>query len=111
MPRKIATHRPLPDSLGRATFVRQRRLYDQTPERRMDKDFYKSPRWRRLRAAYLAEHPLCAKCDEEGRTTAARHVHHVKERKQFPELAFEWDNLQSLCVPCHSRITGYERGK
>jgi 5-methylcytosine-specific restriction endonuclease McrA len=30
--------------------------------------------------------------------------------KPFPELAFDLDNLQTLCVTCHSRKTRIEVG-
>lgn len=71
--------------------------------------FYTSTPWRNLRAQYLADNPLCMECGRNGRVTAANEVHHVKPRKQHPELAYEWDNLESLCKSCHSRETNRER--
>ena len=59
--------------------------------------------WRKIRAAYIAEHPLCEMCEKEGRLTPAREVHH--------RLAIgkgggnEWKNLQAVCHSCHSRLT------
>ncbi len=32
-------------------------------------------------------------------------VHHILDRRQRPDLAFEWSNLQALTQSCHSRIT------
>lgn len=68
-------------------------------ERRADVKFYQSPAWRSLRASVLREQPMCAK---PGCTEIARHVHHVKPRKQFPDLALERSNLEGLCIPHHN---------
>lgn len=97
MPRKIPTFRPGPLSAHVA-----RRAYESSRPRQADKNFYSSARWVKLRAAFLAEHPLCADCQRQGRLTPAVHVHHVKERKTYPDLALDWDNLESACVPCHN---------
>jgi 5-methylcytosine-specific restriction endonuclease McrA len=81
-----------------------RAAYESAAPRQADKNFYSSARWRRLRAAYLAEHPLCEDCLTKGRTTAAAHVHHREPRKLRPDLAFEWDNLKATCQPCHNAM-------
>lgn len=58
-------------------------------------------RWRKRRAAQLAEHPLCRLCmDMRGRVTAASVADHVVPHRGDPAL-FEGP-LQSLCAPCHS---------
>jgi 5-methylcytosine-specific restriction protein A len=80
-----------------------RRAYDATAERKADKAFYKSPKWRAMREAILADNPLCVDCLAKGRTTPAAHVHHVEERKDRPELALARSNLAPLCQPCHNR--------
>lgn len=103
MPRRIPTHRPAGSTLGTAT---TRRAYERRDDRKEDKAFYKSPAWRRLRLAFLREHPLCADCERIGLLTAAEHVHHTLERKDRPDLALDWDNLEGLCPPCHNRKRG-----
>lgn len=30
-------------------------------------------------------------------------VHHIKERRDYPELAYDPDNLISLCFSCHEK--------
>ena len=72
--------------------------------------FYNSTRWKKLRAAFLAkpENMLCAKCKAQGRDELATVVHHVKERLDFPALAYSMSNLQGLCKPCH---TSHHKGQ
>jgi len=97
MPKRVATYRP--HFLSRAKTTR---AYESSASRLADKRFYASAAWLRLRNAFLAENPLCADCTREGRDVAAEHVHHLKERKDHPELALEWSNLQALCQRCHN---------
>ena len=70
--------------------------------RQADKNFYSSTRWLKFRRWYLASHPLCVKCEAKRLTVLAEHVHHVQTRKSHPELAFDEDNCQALCQPCHN---------
>ena len=66
-----------------------------------------SYRWQMLRASYLREHPVCELCDKEGRTSLAVDVHHrvpIESARTYPDmcaLAYDRDNLQALCKPCH----------
>lgn len=99
MPRRINTYRP-PGYIPPAA---RRKQYEQADSRRDDIAFYQSPAWTKLRLAKLRENPLCERCRREQRITAATHVHHVLERKDRPDLALDWDNLEALCSPCHSR--------
>jgi 5-methylcytosine-specific restriction protein A len=90
MPRRIGYHRaPGPPAS---------RLYQRQASRMEDNRFYASAAWRRLRAAFLAENPVCTRCS----TTLAAHAHHVLPRKTHPELALDWDNLAARCAPCHN---------
>jgi 5-methylcytosine-specific restriction protein A len=84
--------------------------YRRTEKRLAMNRFYASPRWRRLRRAFLAEHPLCAECHQAGRIEPAIDVHHINARESNQEIAFDWDNLQSLCKACHSKKTRKSRG-
>jgi 5-methylcytosine-specific restriction protein A len=81
-------------------------------------------RWRELRIAYLREHPLCERCIREGKAagvpegyiTPSIDVHHrvpvetAKTLQEMERLAYDWNNLEALCIPCHSR-THREMGK
>ena len=64
-------------------------------------------RWLRLRQRVLTEHPLCQRCESEGRITSACEVHHIhpveeaftyEERKQ---RMYDPNNLLALCHECH----------
>ena len=70
--------------------------------------FYHSPVWKAVRRKKLAANPLCEECERRGRVTAAAHVHHVEPLRKAPERRLDLDNLESLCVRCHSRETAYE---
>ena len=61
-----------------------------------------------MRSAYLSAHPVCEDCEQQGRTTIATEVHHIRpieERAGRPddmqELAFNPCNLRALCKACH----------
>lgn len=100
MPQQIRYHRPPTVAYNRDA---TRRAYEDTDQRKLDKSFYGSAAWLKLRRAFLAENPLCADCRRAGRVTAAEHVHHVVERKADPSRALDWSNLEALCPPCHNR--------
>lgn len=74
------------------------------------KSLITSGTWTTLRAKHLAHHPLCSRCESEGRTKLAEEVHHINpiERGKTPEemrrLAYDRANLQSLCKDCHFAI-------
>jgi 5-methylcytosine-specific restriction enzyme A len=59
-------------------------------------------RWKQTRVAYLHAHPYCAICAKFGVKKLATDVHHILPRRERPDLAFDWNNFQGLCVRCHS---------
>lgn len=101
MPRRVPSYRP--PTLPRRPNTVARQRYENRPERRADRDFYKSREWRDTREVKLGRDPLCEPCKRRGLTVVAKHVHHKLERKTHPELAFDLDNLESCCAPCHNR--------
>ena len=85
--------------------VTHRKQYDSEPERRADINWYTSARWRKTRDAYKTAHPLCERCEAQGFVELTAEIHHIKDRKRYPALAYDWDNLQALCKRCHSKET------
>lgn len=71
---------------------------------------YNTARWKRLRLVKLRDNPLCEVCEKKGITKMADDVHHIQSFMSVddPEarkaLAFDYDNLMSLCDECHSEI-------
>jgi len=89
MPKRIPYSRPgLPPTRG---------------EDKAERDaFYSGRRWRCLRAAFLASHPLCESCLKQNRVTVATVAHHIRERLKAPALAYDEANLEASCDPCHT---------
>ena len=63
-------------------------------------DVYNNTRWRKIRAAFLATHPLCVMCQHP-----ATVVDHIKPHRGNDALMWDWNNLQACCKPCHDRKT------
>jgi 5-methylcytosine-specific restriction protein A len=80
---------------------------DNTVNKFQYQSIYNTPRWKKLRAAKVAENPLCEVCLRVGRVVPTDEVHHIRPldfsmtRGELEELAYDWDNLLSVCVPCH----------
>ena len=73
---------------------------------------YKSGKWKRKRAAILKRDKyLCQECKKYGRQRDAVTVHHKKHVENNPELAYENDNLVSLCQACHNKMHPEKGGK
>lgn len=77
---------------------------------RLRQSIYQTARWRTLRLVKLADAPLCERCAQNGKVVPAVDVHHIKsftstddpiERKR---LAYDYDNLMSLCKECHRDV-------
>lgn len=66
----------------------------------------RSSKWRLIRDAYVAEHPVCEACGTEENLN----VHHIKPFHEFPELELDWDNLITLCREHHFTIGHDEDG-
>jgi len=70
---------------------------------------YNTNTWRKLRLLYLQEHPLCERCEQEGKITSAIHVHHKVEidrgqdMMQKKTIGYNWQNLEALCEDCHQQ--------
>ena len=80
------------------------------------KRFYKSLAWQVTRKKVLErDNYECQHCKLNGRVTINEHkpdkhkvldVDHIKSLEHYPHLAFDMDNLQTLCVKCHNAKEG-----
>ena len=81
-------------------------------------EIYNSREWKELRVAKLRANPLCEQCIKDGEAVgilggyirSATCVHHIvpietaRTKEEMRRLAFDWNNLMSLCKSCHARI-------
>lgn len=74
--------------------------------------FYKTTAWLKCREAILIrDHYLCQPCLRKGRVTTANTVHHIKPLEDYPELALDEENLESICPSCHNKEHPEKAGK
>jgi 5-methylcytosine-specific restriction endonuclease McrA len=75
---------------------------------RTEKDsFYHTTAWRTLRRKYITANPLCEECKRRGRITPGQVIDHITPIKQDGD-PLNWNNLQTLCNPCHASKSGKE---
>ncbi len=78
--------------------------YDKYKRDREARRFYKSKAWLRCRKiVIIRDKYLCQRCLRQGKITKYDVVHHIKERKDYPELALDVNNLECLCHRCHGK--------
>lgn len=87
----------------------------------IQKHVYSTARWVNVRKAYYMQHPLCERCLAEGRTKETKEteeIHHILPLKQcngdlnyLLQLAFDSENLMSVCCKCHEEIHAEMRAK
>lgn len=64
---------------------------------------YNTQRWRSLREHKLRDCPICEICNKK----LAEEVHHIisfhliDDQRRREELAYDYNNLQSVCRDCH----------
>lgn len=72
----------------------------------MSAAFYRSPAWKRMRAACLARDPVCR---SPGCGRPSSHADHLVPRAKGGADALP--NLQGLCESCHNARTGRGNGE
>ena len=84
----------------------------------IQKHVYSTTRWRNLVKVKRMMNPLCERCLSQNRTTATQEIHHVTPLKTcngdlnyLLQLAFDYDNLMSVCCQCHEDIHAEMRAK
>jgi len=64
-------------------------------------NFYESERWIKLRYKFLRTvERQCLCCGNKNQKTEF-HVDHIKPRSKYPELEYNFNNLQLLCKLCN----------
>ena len=94
-------------------FKSARQEHDATRRDPQVRRVYQSRRWQAVRSLKLERHPICERCAGQGRATYVNlQIHHIKKVKDHPELAFDLDNLMTLCPGCHATVEreGAQRG-
>ncbi|MFC0525788.1 HNH endonuclease signature motif containing protein [Pontibacillus salicampi] len=76
--------------------------------------FYQCLEWRELRLFVLKrDNYECQTCMRKGKVGPGQNVHHIKEVKQYPELALVKSNCEAICIPCHNeehdRLYDYQK--
>ena len=59
-------------------------------------------RWEHARKGFLAKHPLCVMCQEDGRITPATVVDHIVPHRGDMALFWDVSNWAPLCASHHS---------
>lgn len=83
---------------------------DNSGESLKKQGFYHSPAWRKCRKLALQrDHYQCTLRISPKCSRVATEVHHKKALEDFPELAFDLDNLASCCWWCHEETKTRQR--
>lgn len=80
---------------------------DYINQRNENRKFYMRAKWRKTRQlALVRDHFECVHCKKEGKLTLNQQqsleVDHIIPLEENPELAYELNNLQSLCKYHHN---------
>lgn len=81
------------------------KTYDKTIRAKDRAKIYNSKEWKEVREKVLIrDGMMCKICEKNKISTLADEVHHIKYLEDRPDLAFELDNLISVCRACHMGI-------
>lgn len=81
-------------------------------------EIYNNSRWKKLRNAYLMQHPLCEEClrllddgiIDISEVQPTKEIHHInpiltgESRLEMEELAYDGNNLMALCQHHHHQL-------
>lgn len=100
-----------PIKLGAA--IKPAAVTDQERDSEERRRLYHSARWLRMRASFLAEHPLCVDCHRRGKIVAASVVDHKHGHRSaaWRDRFFDTDGWQALCLDCHAAKSAAELGE
>jgi 5-methylcytosine-specific restriction endonuclease McrA len=92
------------------TITLHRKKPEITLNKKVYQEIYSDPRWISIRTYKTKENPLCEKCEELGIVTIMDEVHHKipfqkgKTAQEIERLAFDIDNVISVCASCHHKL-------
>jgi len=78
-----------------------------TQAKKLYQDIYQNKRWKALRRWKVRHSPLCERCLALDIITPVQEVHHIipwqtgRDAEHQERLAFDPDNVMSVCTPCH----------
>lgn len=82
--------------------VKTKKKNGKKSKRAIGKDFYRSPKWLKIRYQVLKrDGRVCACCGALPGKNMQMHVDHIKPRSLYPLLELDIDNLQVLCEDCN----------
>ncbi len=102
MPQAPKTHRPFADRRGDDK-ARDAAAYEKHRGHSGARGY--NWKWRKMRVAFLRQHPLCVKCEKAGRVELARVVDHIRPHRGNDALFWDVSNWQPLCRSHHSSKT------
>jgi len=74
----------------------------ETTEPNKQKNFLCPVKWKLLRKKVLSTYPsVCMRCGAKKEDGIVIHIDHIKPRSKYPDLQYEFDNLQVLCNKCN----------
>jgi 5-methylcytosine-specific restriction protein A len=107
----------MPYSPGQLSFARsgpsrserereRKRTYDTQRQSSFERGY--TGRWRKARLGFLAKHPLCCKCEEQGLIVPATVVDHIDPHRGDKAKFWDRNNWQPMCKPHHDAKTAQE---
>jgi len=94
-----------------ATILTMTRHHPRSAEAEAYRRWYSRKAWKVARQAQLARQPLCERCQQTGRITAATVVNHRIPHKGDWSLFIDPDNHESLCAPHHDALVQREEAR
>jgi hypothetical protein len=55
-------------------------------------------RWDKLSVRFRRANPFCRLCEQEGADQLGARVDHILPVREYPDLKYDWNNLQNICV-------------
>lgn len=70
-------------------------------------------KWTKCSRDYRKQHPACQRCEYLKTLTIQSYerlsVHHIRMAVNNKDLFYDWENLLTLCIPCHKHFDDLER--